>query len=75
MFSEGRHSFLPESRITKDSLHHTLISHAENKHGFTHKQYIDTVDSIAALRPIMDQFAGRYTALITPSVVGEAPVG
>lgn len=72
---DGRTAFLPEYKIAKDRLHHQLVGHVENVKGYTHKQHLDAFDSIAAARPRVDALLGRYAAVLTPSVPGEAPVG
>lgn len=75
LHSEGRTAFLSEYRAGKDQLHDVLVSHVENVDQFSHKTQLAAFDGIAALRPRMDEIAGRYAAIITPSVPDEAPVG
>ncbi|KAH7022225.1 amidase signature domain-containing protein [Ilyonectria destructans] len=75
LHSEGRTAFLSEYRAGKDQIHDVLISHVENVDQFSHKTQLAAFDGIAALRPRMDEIAGRYAAIITPSVPDEAPVG
>ncbi|KAH6989186.1 amidase signature domain-containing protein [Ilyonectria sp. MPI-CAGE-AT-0026] len=75
LHSEGRTAFLSEYRAGKDQIHDVLVSHVENVDQFSHKTQLAAFDGIAALRPRMDEIAGRYAAIITPSVPDEAPVG
>lgn len=73
--SEGQRTFLPEYRAAKDQLHQTLIDQVENRTQITHAAYLEAFDGIAALRPVIDDIARQYTAIITPSVPDVAPLG
>ncbi|CAK7217409.1 hypothetical protein SEUCBS140593_003197, partial [Sporothrix eucalyptigena] len=73
--AEGRTSFLPEYRMAKAELDKFLVGHVENRLGLTRAAQAKAFDNIAAARPVVDEIAGRYAALLTPSVVDEAPVG
>ncbi|KAL1891152.1 hypothetical protein Sste5346_007784 [Sporothrix stenoceras] len=73
--AEGRTSFLPEYRVARGKLDKSLVDHVENRQGLTRADQTKAFDRIAAARPIVDEIAGRYAALLTPSVVDEAPVG
>ncbi|KAF4975938.1 hypothetical protein FZEAL_7355 [Fusarium zealandicum] len=75
LHSEGRTAFLPEYRVGRDQIDQVLINHVENADGFTHKTHLEAFDGISALRPKIDDIAGRYAAIITPSVPDEAPAG
>jgi Asp-tRNA(Asn)/Glu-tRNA(Gln) amidotransferase A subunit family amidase len=75
MTCEGRGSFLPDYRTAKEQLHESLVGTVENIRGVTHKEHLRAYDGIAALRPKIDEIAGRYVAILTPSVPDEAPVG
>lgn len=75
LLAEGRTTFLPEYRVDKTAMHPLLVSHVENPSPPTRKQHLAAVDGISSLRPRMDAVAGRYAALVTPSVPDEAPVG
>jgi len=72
---EAQTNVLKEYRIGKDKLDDTVRNWAENKRGITRQRLVQVQDEIAALRPKMDEIAGRYSVLITPSVPGEAPEG
>ncbi|KAH7260571.1 amidase signature domain-containing protein [Fusarium solani] len=72
---EGGTAFLPEYRVGKDHINQVLVDHVENINGFTRKEHLEAFDGMAALRPKFDEIAGRYAAVITPSVPDEAPVG
>lgn len=73
--AEGRKAFLPEYATARDKLHRQLVGHVENVEGYSHADYLRAFDSIAAARPTVDALLGRYAAVLTPSVPGEAPLG
>jgi amidase len=75
LHSEGRVSYLPEYRTSKDKLDPFLIGHVDNVHKISRADQIKAFDGMAALRPKIDEIAGKYAALITPSVPDVAPVG
>ncbi|KAI6989507.1 amidase signature enzyme [Hortaea werneckii] len=75
LFSEGCTAFRPEYQVAKDKLAQSLVDHVEGKHGYTHKDHLEGFDNIAALRPKWDEIAGKYAAIIIPSVPDEAPQG
>ncbi|KAK6948893.1 hypothetical protein Daesc_008964 [Daldinia eschscholtzii] len=73
--SDARATFLPEYRIAKDKLTSLLVEHVENTSRISRAAQLKAFDGVAALRPVIDKTAGKYTAVLTPSVVDEAPVG
>ncbi|KAI1119019.1 amidase [Nemania sp. NC0429] len=73
--SEGRVTFLPEYRLAKEKLSPFLAEHVENVQGISRAAQLEAYDGIAALRPTMDGIAKKYAAILTPSVIDEAPVG
>jgi Asp-tRNA(Asn)/Glu-tRNA(Gln) amidotransferase A subunit family amidase len=75
MAADARTSFISEYRRDKGKISTHLTGYIENKDGYTHAQNIAALDGIASLRPRIDEIAGRYAALLTPSVSDEAPVG
>ncbi|KAI1772059.1 glutamyl-tRNA amidotransferase subunit A [Hypoxylon cercidicola] len=75
LVSDGRPTFLPEYRIAKDKLSPFLAGHVENSGKIPRAAQLEAFDGIASLRPKMDEIAGKYTAILTPSVVDEAPAG
>jgi Asp-tRNA(Asn)/Glu-tRNA(Gln) amidotransferase A subunit family amidase len=75
LHAEGRVTFLPEHRIGKEHLHQDLIDQVENSLKITRKEQIEAFDSIASLRPVIDEIASRYDALIAPSAPDIAPLG
>jgi Asp-tRNA(Asn)/Glu-tRNA(Gln) amidotransferase A subunit family amidase len=75
LHTEGRTTFLPEYRVGKNQIGQVLIEHVENADNFSHKTQLEAFDNMAGLRPIFDEIASKYAAVITPSVPDEAPVG
>ncbi|KAL7620827.1 hypothetical protein AAE478_009825 [Parahypoxylon ruwenzoriense] len=75
LHSDARPTFLPEYRIAKNEFSPFLADHVENGSKISRAAQLQAFDSIAALRPKIDQIAGKYAAILTPSVVDEAPVG
>ncbi|CBF87407.1 amidase [Aspergillus nidulans FGSC A4] len=75
MAADGRTTFLSEYRMDKNKLQDFLVNQVENINGWTHAQEIAAFDGVATLRPVIDDIANRYSALLTPSVPDEAPEG
>jgi Asp-tRNA(Asn)/Glu-tRNA(Gln) amidotransferase A subunit family amidase len=75
MAVDARTSFLSEYRRDKTKISKHLTGYVENNEGYTRAQHLAALDGIALLRPQIDGIAGRYSALLTPSVPDEAPVG
>ncbi|KAH7034606.1 amidase [Microdochium trichocladiopsis] len=75
LHSEGRVSFLPDYQTDKDKLDGFLTGHVDNEHKITRRQQLAAWDGLATLRPKIDEIAGRYAAIVTPSVPDEAPLG
>ncbi|KAL7918382.1 amidase signature domain-containing protein [Trichoderma austrokoningii] len=73
--TEGETFFLPEHRIAREKLSPQLVGYVDRKAGYDRRAQLKALDSIAALRPVIDAIAGRYTAILTPSVIDEAPEG
>jgi Asp-tRNA(Asn)/Glu-tRNA(Gln) amidotransferase A subunit family amidase len=73
MRSEGRAAFLPEHRRFGARLHDEFRAHVENRDGYTRAMIREAADTIAACRPVFDDLAGAYDAVLTPSAIGEAP--
>ncbi|KAL4915378.1 amidase signature domain-containing protein [Aspergillus aurantiobrunneus] len=75
MAADGRVSFLSEYRTDKTQIHEMLVGQVENGKGLSRAEELAAFDGVASLRPRIDEIAGRYAALLTPSVVDEAPLG
>ena len=76
MQSEGRVQFLPDYLQHPTLLHKDFRNHVENTHGYTAEEFLSALDTAAACRPVFDGLFGEsLDVILTPSVVGEAPVG
>ncbi|KAI1415080.1 amidase [Hypoxylon sp. FL1857] len=73
--SDARSTFLSEYRAVKDKLSPSLADYVENVDKISRVAQLEALDGIAALRPKIDAIASKYAAILTPSVVDEAPVG
>lgn len=74
LHTEGRAHFLPEHRTAKASLHESLAVYIDMPE-FSRREQLAAQDGIAALRPVFDEIAGKYDAILTASAVDVAPVG
>ncbi|KAK3681295.1 amidase signature domain-containing protein, partial [Podospora appendiculata] len=75
MYREAQVAFLREYRINKTSLAPEICRLVENSSNFTNREALRASDKYAGLRPVFDELAARYSAIITPSVIDEAPLG
>lgn len=75
MNGEGRAAFLNEYRANHARLHTDFRAKVENELGLTGARLCAAYDLAAACRPQFDAIARDFTAVITPSAPGEAPVG
>lgn len=75
MDTEARSAFLPEYRISKEQLQPFITDHVENSTKVSREEQLEAFDGVAALRPKFDKIASKYTAIITPSAIDEAPLG
>jgi len=72
---EGRTSFLGNYLLARDQLDPLIRGHVENVEKISRKAQLESYDGCARLRPVWDELASKYDAVITPSVVDEAPAG
>ncbi len=70
---EGQSAFLGDYLFAPEELDPWVTKHVVNDTQTTRRELLESYDSIARLRPIIDGIAANYTALITPSVTDEAP--
>jgi Asp-tRNA(Asn)/Glu-tRNA(Gln) amidotransferase A subunit family amidase len=75
MSGEAQAAFLREYRMDKTKLNNEICDLVENNAGITNKQRIQALDRYASMRAMADQLAARYSVIITPSAVDEAPLG
>ncbi len=75
MTMEGQVSFLADYRAAPQLLHPNLRVLVEHAGGFSARDLAVAYDAAAACRRLFDEIAGAYDAVLTPSVIGEAPIG
>jgi hypothetical protein len=68
-------AFLSEYRWDKTLLSQKIRDLVENRSRFTIRDVAQAKDKYAALRPIFDNFALSYDAIIAPSAIDVAPKG
>ncbi|KAH0548150.1 hypothetical protein GP486_008122 [Trichoglossum hirsutum] len=73
--SDAQGAFLREYRMDKTKLAPEIRRLVENGSNYTRKERVQAVDRYASMRPIFDKIAANYSAVITPSVIDEAPLG
>lgn len=75
MRMEGRSAFLAEHRLSPGGLDPQIRELVERSDGLSPADLAWAYDAAAAARPVFDRLAADYDAILTPSSVGEAPVG
>lgn len=71
---EGQTSYLGQYLTDKSKINEqNILDYAENGKGFSRADQLAAYDNLARLRPIFDEFANKFDAVITPSVVDVAP--
>ncbi|GAA5887544.1 hypothetical protein JCM6882_001444 [Rhodosporidiobolus microsporus] len=72
MAGEGRVAFRGDYLTHPEKLDPLIISHSKNDTNISRAEQLKAYDTIAALRPRIDEIASKYTALVTPSTTDEA---
>lgn len=72
---EARVAFLRVYREDKTKLAPQVRRLVENHNNFTHKERMEAQDRYGSIRSKVDDIAAKYTAILTPSAVDEAPLG
>lgn len=75
MLSEGRGAFLAEYLLHHGKLHQEFRERVENSAGITPRDILAAHDLAAECRKLFDALFPGFDAVLTPSAVGEAPVG
>lgn len=73
--AEARVSLLSEAQASPDRLHDDLKAMVENRKGITRTMLLDAYDAAALARTAFDRLGSEFDAVLTPSAVGEAPIG
>lgn len=61
--------------VSKDQLTKVGVNAVEDKTNTTRKALLESYDGCSRLRPVWDELASKYDAVITPSTVDDAPRG
>lgn len=61
--------------MAKEKLNPKIAAMVDNESKLTRKTQLDAYDGCARMRPIWDELASKYDAVLTPSVPDEATVG
>jgi len=74
---EARTSFFKEYLMdtTETKLDPEIRAFVENASSIPREEVRRACDRFAALRPVFDEIAAKYSALVTPSAADEAPLG
>ncbi len=73
MRGEGRAAFLAEYRRAYALLDPEFRNRVEDADNITPERLCEAQDTLARLRPVFDQMAGGFDAVLTPAALGEAP--
>jgi Asp-tRNA(Asn)/Glu-tRNA(Gln) amidotransferase A subunit family amidase len=73
--SEARVSFLAEYRTNKSRLDPQIQDIVKNALHITRTEKLQAIDKLSRVRSIVDELFARYTIVIAPSAVDEAPLG
>ncbi|KAI1132003.1 amidase signature enzyme [Nemania abortiva] len=72
---EAQAAFLREYRVGKTSLAPEICRMVENASNYTKKERVQAYDTYANMRRIVDNIAEKYSVILTPSAIDEAPLG
>lgn len=75
MQAEAGVAFYKEYNSARDKVSDNLADMAKNIHTSSKKEFLRAIDTVASLRPKIDDIADQYTAIIAPSAVDVAPAG
>jgi len=73
--AEAQVSFLNEYQFDKGGLDPEIQRLVENSANFTHRETLQALDTLASMRSLVDDLAAKFSAILTPSVIDEAPLG
>ncbi|KAJ8132731.1 hypothetical protein O1611_g892 [Lasiodiplodia mahajangana] len=72
---EAQATFLREYRVDKTKLAPEICRLVENASNYTKKERVQAYDTYANMRRIVDNIAEKYSVILTPSAIDEAPLG
>lgn len=61
--------------LAKEKMSQPFHDQVENTKRLSRKEQLESYDGCARLRPVWDDLAAKYDAVLTPSVPDVAPVG
>ena len=68
-------AFLKDYRTDKTKLGPEIRDLLKKKSHFTREETMEALDQYATVRPIFHKLASRFSTIVTPSAVDEAPLG
>ncbi|KAI1358545.1 amidase signature enzyme [Xylaria arbuscula] len=75
MMGEAQSAFLREYRVDKINLALEICHIVENASNYTRKERVQAYDTYTHMRHVIDNIAKRYSVILTPSAIDEAPLG
>ncbi|KAI0896281.1 amidase signature enzyme [Annulohypoxylon nitens] len=72
---EAQVTFFREYQVNKASLSPEIRGIVENNNNYTKKERVIATDAYAGMREVMNKLAEKYSFILTPSVIDEAPLG
>uniref|UniRef100_A0A4E9DVL1 Amidase domain-containing protein n=1 Tax=Gibberella zeae TaxID=5518 RepID=A0A4E9DVL1_GIBZA len=72
---EGATSLFPEHKQASEQMDQVLARGVDERNNISRRSQLDAYDGLSALRPRFDKIAEEYVAVLTPSVLDEAPEG
>ncbi|GAW24587.1 hypothetical protein ANO14919_141760 [Xylariales sp. No.14919] len=72
---EAEASFLREYRVDKTNLGPEICGIVENSSNYTKRERVQASDTHANMRRIINNLAKKYSVVLTPSAIDEAPLG
>lgn len=75
LYGEVQTNLLPEYVAGRAQLADMIQDAVVNARQYTKRDFLEAYDRFSRCRPVFDALASKYDAVVTPSVLGEAPVG
>ncbi|KAH3960898.1 hypothetical protein HBI56_213520 [Parastagonospora nodorum] len=75
MSGEAQVALLSEYQMHKHKLTPDICGIVENANGIAQKEQLNATDLLCSMRPGLDELAKKYSVILAPSAVDEAPLG
>ncbi|KAH5266716.1 hypothetical protein HBI68_046890 [Parastagonospora nodorum] len=75
MSGEAQVALLSEYQMHKHKLTPDICGIVENANGIAQKEQLNATDLLSSMRPGLDELAKKYSVILAPSAVDEAPLG